>query len=84
MTEWKVCAFPDCSKPTHGGRRLCEEHLNQQRLKMAKYRAGRKRLMLCSRCPNPARKLPDGTASTLCEVCRAHVRALEAQHAARP
>ena len=74
----KKCAF-HCGKPAHKGRRLCKEHLEDQRLKMAEYRADRKRMMLCSRCPNPARKLPDGTASTLCEVCRAHVRALEAQ-----
>lgn len=74
----KKCAF-HCGRPTYKGRRLCKEHLEDQRLKMAQYRAARKKMMLCSRCPNPARKLPDGTASTLCEVCRAHVRALEAQ-----
>ena len=83
MTRRKECAFAECGKPAHKDRRLCEEHLKQQRHKMARYRANRKQLMLCSRCPNPARKLPNGTASTLCEVCRAHVRALEARHAAR-
>jgi hypothetical protein len=76
----KKCAFY-CGRPVHKGRRLCKEHLEDQRKKMAQYRADRKKMMLCSRCPNPARKLPDGTASTLCEVCRAHVRSLEAQQA---
>ena len=73
----KLCAF-HCGRQVHRNRRLCKEHLEHQRQKMAHYRAQRKRLMLCSRCSNNARVLPDGTASTLCDECRAHVRELEA------
>jgi len=78
----KLCAF-HCGRQVHRGRRLCREHLEHQRQKMAQYRAERKRMMLCSRCPNPARLLADGTASTLCDACRAHVRAIEARQAER-
>jgi hypothetical protein len=79
-TQEKLCAF-GCGKEVHNGRRLCKEHLEHQKNKMAAYRAKRKKLMLCSRCPNAARILPDGSASTLCDQCRAHVRTLEAQGA---
>jgi len=74
--ETKLCAF-GCGRVVHEGKRLCKQHLKHQRSKMADYRAERKRLGLCSRCSNPARQLPDGRASTLCEDCRTHVRELE-------
>lgn len=72
----KSCAF-GCGKAVHNGKRLCKGHLEHQRIKMAQYRAGRKKLGLCSRCPNTARTMPNGKPSTLCEDCRIHVRELE-------
>lgn len=75
----KLCKF-NCGQPVHNNCRLCKHHLEQQRIKMAEYRANRKKKALCSRCPNKARRLPDGKPSTLCEQCRSHVRALEAKH----
>jgi len=44
---------------------------------MAEYRLKRKQEGLCSRCDNPARVMPNGTVSTLCERCRTRVRTLE-------
>jgi len=75
MTQ-KLCAF-GCGEVVHDGKRLCKRHLDHQRKKMAQYRAGRKKQGLCSRCPNPARLLPNGKPSTLCDDCRTHVRELE-------
>lgn len=72
----KLCAF-GCGNPVSDGKRLCKRHLKHQRIKMAEYRAKRKKQGLCSRCDNPARLLPNGKASTLCEDCRDHVRDLE-------
>jgi len=72
----KLCAF-GCGDPVHEGKRLCKKHLEHQRVKMAEYRAKRKKKGLCSRCENPARRLTSGKASTLCEDCRSHVRDLE-------
>ena len=72
----KLCAF-GCGQVVYKGKRLCERHLKHQREKMAEYRIERKKKGLCSRCENPARDLPDGTASTLCDECRTHVRELE-------
>jgi hypothetical protein len=74
--EEKKCAF-GCGKPVHEGKRLCKHHLEHQRIKMAEYRAARKKKGLCSRCNKKARRMPDGTPSTLCDVCREHVRKLE-------
>ena len=74
--ETKSCAF-NCGRPAHQGKRLCKSHLEHQRNKMAEYRVKRKEAGLCSRCPNPARTMADGSASTLCERCRARVRTLE-------
>lgn len=74
--EIKLCAF-GCGRSVHDGRRLCKEHLEHQRVKMADYRVERKKLGLCSRCPNTARTLRDGKPSTLCDDCRDHVRELE-------
>jgi len=72
----KMCAF-HCGRPAHVGKRLCAQHLEHQRVKMAEYRVTRKLKGLCSRCPNPARTMPNGAASTLCERCRTQVRTLE-------
>lgn len=69
----KLCAF-GCGELAHKGRRLCVGHLEQQRVKMAEYRASRKEKGLCSRCPNQARIMPDGRPSTLCQTCREYVR----------
>jgi len=72
-----LCVF-SCGRPVaKNSKRLCASHLKHQRLKMAAYRARRKEQGLCSRCDNPARILPDGRPSTLCEDCRARVRKLE-------
>jgi hypothetical protein len=79
--EKKLCAF-GCGIAVHEGRRLCKYHLEQQKLKMATYRANRKKLGLCSRCPNTARLMPDGKPSTLCDACRKHVREMEANQGA--
>ena len=76
----KLCAF-GCGKAVHNGKRLCKGHLEHQRVKMAQYRVGRKKLGLCSRCPNTARIMPNGKPSTLCDACRTHVRELEAKQA---
>lgn len=76
MTKKKMCAF-NCGRPTYRRKRLCEHHLEHQRVKMAEYRAKRKKSGLCSRCPNPARVMPNGKPSTLCQSCREHVRDLE-------
>lgn len=72
----KICAF-GCGEVCAENKRLCEKHLEHQRTKMAEYRLGRKKRGLCSRCPNVARVMPNGRASTLCEECRTHVRNLE-------
>lgn len=76
MTQEKLCAF-GCGRVVHEGKRLCKKHLEHQRQMMAAYRADRKKKGLCSRCSKPARLLPDGKPSTLCEDCRTHVRELE-------
>jgi hypothetical protein len=81
-SEILLCAF-GCGKPVHNGARLCKGHLKHQRIKMAEYRQQRKAKGLCSRCDNEARKLADGTPSTLCEDCRTHVRSLEQSRAQR-
>lgn len=81
-TTETLCAFK-CGKPVHNGARLCKQHLKHQRIKMAEYRQKRKQKGLCSRCDNPARLMPDGTPSTLCEDCREHVRTLEQGRAQR-
>ena len=91
----KLCAFGD-KNPVHVDiirkhgnkvtvieRRLCEEHLTHQRTKMAEYRQKRKKKGLCARCPNKARTMHDGSASTLCQDCREHVRDLERQRKSR-
>ena len=74
-----LCAF-GCGRSAKKGRRLCVEHLEHQRLKMAAFRVERKKKGLCSRCSNKARRLPNGKASTICDVCRARTRKLEAKN----
>ena len=81
-SDTQLCAF-GCGKQVHNGARLCKQHLKHQRIKMAEYRQQRKAKGLCSRCDNEARKLSDGSPSTLCEDCRAHVRSLEQSRAQR-
>lgn len=71
----KKCAC--CKKPTRNNRKFCTQHLEKMKLAMRAFRAKRKELGLCARCSNPARRLPNGKPSTLCEECRAHVRQLE-------
>lgn len=72
----KLCAF-GCGREPYEGKRLCKQHLDHQRAKMAEYRAERKRLGLCSGCGNPARRLANKKVSTLCQSCRDHVRTIE-------
>ena len=76
MTQPVNCAF-HCGRPTYRGKRLCKTHLEHQRQKMEAYRVERKQNGLCSRCDNPARIMPNGNISTLCERCRTRVRTLE-------
>jgi len=71
----RVCAW--CGVEIQSNKRLCKLHLDHQREKMAEYRADRKKKGLCARCNNSARRLPNGKVSTLCEICREHVRELE-------
>jgi hypothetical protein len=76
MDHEPTCAF-GCGNPLDpNSKRLCKKHLQHQRSKMAEFRASRKKLGLCSRCPNPAR-IVDGQISTLCEDCRTRVREQE-------
>ena len=75
-TTQKLCAF-GCGKKVHQGKRLCRGHLEHQRHKMSEYRSERKKLGLCWRCGEPARMLPDGRISSLCQKHRDHARKLE-------
>lgn len=75
-TTEKLCAF-GCGRRVHKGARLCRKHLQHQRDKMAEYRSERKKLGLCTRCDNPARRMKNNKVSTLCDTCRERVRVLE-------
>jgi len=76
MKKEKLCAF-NCGRIVQEGKRLCKYHLEHQRLKMAEFRAARRKKGLCSRCGSTARILPNGKVSTLCQICRTHVSRLE-------
>jgi hypothetical protein len=65
------CAF-GCGSRVKDGRRLCDNHLKQERDKIRAYRASRKEQGLCWRCPKPARE-----GGILCEDHRQQVRLAE-------